>query len=227
MIVNNIKKEIANNWLDNFIGLSIYSQNKLYKICGPFVLGIEILSLPRSEDYRPIFVCYPLWKPDVKQCLDEPIFMQEIYDNKGLQFNIPYVNNFVFLKEAVDCTKKQAPLLLEKNVFLNQIFESIDKQFSQGLIRASPIGQVKLLEAKLHAALYVDDANKCNNVFKELRHMVNNYDPTFLEWKFGNLEIWLSSLEKVITNRATFLKQIEVNKQDKKIAQLKNSELTA
>jgi hypothetical protein len=53
MIANNIKKEIINNWSNDFVNLSVYAQNKLYKICGAFVLGIEILNLPKTEDYRP------------------------------------------------------------------------------------------------------------------------------------------------------------------------------
>ena len=38
---------------------------------------------------------------------------------------------------------------------------------------------------------------------------------------------WLQSLQTTISNRDEFLKQIEANKQDKKISQLKSSELTA
>lgn len=226
MVANNIKKEIINNWSNDFANLSVYVQNKLYKICGAFVLGIEILSLPRTEDYKPIFVCYPLWKSEVKQCLDEPIFIQEIYNKKGFQFNIPYTKHIVFFQEAVECTKKQAPILLQQNVSLKQLFETIDKQFSQGIVRASPVGQIKLIEAKLLGALYVNDLNKCNSVFTELNKSVKNYDPNFLEWKYGKLDIWLQNLQTSITNRDEFLKQIEKNKQDKKISKLQSFELT-
>jgi hypothetical protein len=37
---------------------------------------------------------------------------------------------------------------------------------------------------------------------------------------------WLQSLQAIIPNRNEFLKQIEANKRDKKISNLKNSELT-
>lgn len=225
MIASNIKKEIIRDWSDNFADLSVYTQNKLYKICGAFLLGIEILSLPRSEDYRPIFVCYPLWKTDIRRCLEEPVFIQEIYNKKGFQFNIPYAKHIIFFQEAVECTKRQASILGHQDISIKQLFEVIDKQFSQGIVRASPVGQVKLFEAKFLGALYVNELNMCKDIFGELNKLVRNYNPDFLEWKYGKLDAWLQNLHDVITHRDEFLKQIEINKQDKKIAKLQSSEL--
>lgn len=225
MITNTIKKEIINNWSNAFKNLSVYAQNKIYKIYGAFVFGIEIISLPRKEDYRPIFVCYPLWKSGIKQCLEEPIFMQEIYNEKKLQFNIPYINHLHFFQEAVECTSKQSPILLKQNISLSQLFEVINKQFSQGIVRASPVAQIKLIEAKLFAALYVNNQEICNNVLIELNKTLKSYNPELLEWKYGNLEVWLQNLETILSNRNDFLKQIEANKQDKKIAKLNSSDL--
>jgi hypothetical protein len=227
MVANSIKKEIINNWSDSFAGLSVYAQNKLYKICGAFILGIEILSLPRSEDYRPIFVCYPLWKASIKQCFDEPMFIQEIYNKKGFQFNIPYTKHINFFQEAVECTTNQASILGCQHISTEQFFVTIERQFSQGIVRASPVAQVKLFEAKFFGALYVNDLRLCKDVFEGLNKLVRNYNPDFLEWKYGNMDVWLQSLQEVIINRNEFLKQIEANKQDKKISQLKSSELTA
>lgn len=225
MIANNIKKEIINNWSNAFKDLSVYAQNKIYKVYGAFVFGIEIISLPRKEDYRPIFVCYPLWKSGIKQCLEEPIFMQEIYNEKRLQFNIPYINHLHFFQEAVECTSTQSPILLQQNISLSQLFEVINSQFSQGIVRASPVAQIKLIEAKIFAALYVNNLEKCNDVLVELNKTLKSYSPELLEWKYGKLDVWLQSLQTTVSNRDDFLKQIEVNKQDKKIARLNSSEL--
>ncbi len=48
----------------------------------------------------------------------------------------------------------------------------------------------------------------------------------FETW-YGKFDKWLQCLQETINNRDEFLKQIEVNKLDKKIAQLKSSEFTA
>ena len=225
MIENSIKREIINDWAENFPELSIYSQNKLYKICGPFVFGVELLSLPRSEDYRPIFVCYPLWKSDIKLCLDEPIFMEEIRNKKGFQFNIPYKNHKTFLQEAVECTKKQAVVFTKKSVTFTELLDIIDKQFSQTLIKSSPVGQAKLFEGKFYGALYVNELNKCSEILEELSTLIGNYDLKFLEWKFGDLNVWLEHLQMQKTNQEFFFNQIKKNKEDKKISKLNSSEL--
>lgn len=223
MIASNIKKEIIRDWSDNFADLSVYTQNKLYKICGAFLLGIEILSLPRSEDYRPIFVCYPLWKVNIRQCLEEPVFIQEIYNKKGFQFNIPYAKHINFFQEAVEYTKRQASILEYQDISIEQLFEVIDKQFSQGIVRASPVGQVKLFEAKFLGALYVNELNMCKDIFGELNKLVRNYNPDFLEWKYGKLDVWLQRLREMVSKRDEFLKQIKENMHDKKIVKLQSS----
>ncbi|MDR7212730.1 hypothetical protein [Flavobacterium piscis] len=227
MIASNIKKEIINNWSDDFEDLSVYAQNKLYKICGAFIFGIEILNLPRTESYRPIFVCYPLWKADIKQCLEEPIFIQEIYNIKSFQFNIPYTKHINFFEEAVECTKKQVSILGHRHISTNQLFEVFNKQFYQTLIKSSPVGQAKLFEAKLLGALYVNDEVAIEQVLAETHKASTSWIPDLFEWKYGKRDVWLQDLKEAITNRDEFLKQIEINKQDKKIAKLQSSELTA
>lgn len=226
MIASNIKKEVINNWSDDFADLSIYAQNKLYKICDAFLLGIEILSLPRTEEYRPIFVFYPLWKTDIKQCLEESIFIQEIYNKKGFQFNIPYTKHINFFQEAVECTKKQVSILGHRHISIKQLFEVFNKQFSQTLIKSSPVGQAKLFEAKLLGALYVNDMNAVKQILTEINKVSMSWSPNLFEWKLGNLDTWLQSLQATISSRDDFLKKIDANKQDKKIAKLQSSELT-
>ncbi|WP_413512604.1 hypothetical protein [Myroides odoratus] len=217
------KKEIINDWASNLAELTIYSSNKLLKIYGLFVLGIELFKLPGEEKYRPIFVCYPLWKKDVKKCLEEPVFMQEICDHKGLQFDVLYKKHGDLLQEALVCTKEQASILDNKSVTLEQLVEVIEKQFSEGIVKASPVGQVKLLEAQFLAAVYGNDVKLAKKILDRIRKLVVAYDPKFLEWKYGKLDNWLTDLELIIISREKLLDQIEINKQDKKIAKLKSA----
>lgn len=225
MIANDIKKQIIDEWSKEFVDLSAYTQNKLYKILGAFVIGIEILSLPRTEEYRPIFVCYPLWKSDIKKCLDEPIFLLEIYNKKGFQFNISYKNHNTSFQEAVECTKKQVPILSHKGIPLHWLLEFINRQFSQTLIKSSPVGQAKLLEGELFAALYLNDTIMIKKVLEELIKTSKTWSPSLFEWKYKKLDAWLQDLQEIISNRNEFLKQIESNKQNKKIAKLPSSDL--
>lgn len=226
MITNSIKKEIINEWSEDFRHLSVYTQNKLYRVLGPFVIGLELSKLPWSEEFRPTFTCYPLWKSDVKKCLEESIFLEEIDNKKGLQLNIPYMKHSLFFKEAVECTKRQVSILEYQDISLKQLFEVFDKQFFQILIKNSPVGQAKLLKGKFCGALYVNDTKAIKKVLEELNKLSKSWSPDLFEWKYGKLDAWLQSLHDVITHRDEFFKQIEINKQDKKITKLQSSELT-
>jgi hypothetical protein len=225
-IANSIKKDILNDWSKGFQGLSPYTQNKLYKVIGPFVTGVEIFKLPRADDYRPYFVCYPLWKSNEKECLDEPIILQEIKNKRGLQFNIPYIKHDIFHQEAVECTRKQIPISFDRGVSLENMFEAIDSQFSYILVKSSPVQQAKLFAAKLFAALYVNDTASIKKTLEEVHKSSKNWIPSLFEWKFRKLDDWLQAIQEKISNRERFLKQIEINKQEKKISELKSSELT-
>lgn len=85
MTSNSKKKEVIQDLNKEFTELSVHSQNKLYRIVGSFIFGIEIIIIPGTESYKPIFACYPLWKLNATQCLEEPIFLQEIINKAGLQ----------------------------------------------------------------------------------------------------------------------------------------------
>ncbi len=49
------KKKVAAEWQSSFPELTQYAENKLYKLLGPLIIGIELIKLPRSPKYRPHF----------------------------------------------------------------------------------------------------------------------------------------------------------------------------
>ena len=69
-----VRKKNIQEWLTAFPQLSEFSTNKLLKIVGPLLVGVEIIQI-NTEEYRPHFVIYPLWKLDVKSCLEFPIIL--------------------------------------------------------------------------------------------------------------------------------------------------------
>lgn len=227
MTTNNIKKEIISEWSSYLQDLSIYDQNKLYRLTGAFITGIELCKLPKVDKFRPTFKCYPLWKPDIKKCWEETVFLIEIKNNRGLQFDIPYADHHTFLEEAVSCTKDQVPVLSQENVSMKQLFEFIDSQFSQTLIKSSPVGQAKLLEGKLLNALYINDTDAVRYILEEVETISKNWKRELFEWKFGKVEDWIDSLREKTSHRERFLEQIATNKQEKKIAMLKSAALIA
>ncbi len=221
-----LKKRVTEEWLKAFSQLSAFAQNKLYKIVGASIVGIELIKLPHSEEYRPHFVIYPLWKDDVKKCLDAPVLMKQLCNKKGLQFNIPYEKHTTFFNDAVDCFKKQISVSLNSDVTLKSLFEFVDSLFGDMLVKTNSAVQAKLFELKFYSALYTGSQSQVQNVINQIQHASQNWNMQMFELWYGKFDNWLQRLQEKASSREEFLGQIEINRQDKKIAHLKRSELT-
>lgn len=218
------KKKVIEDWKNSFPQLALYAQNKLYKIVGSCIFGIELIKSPLKANYSPYFVLYPLWKKDVKASLDYPIFLIDIKNKKGFQYDIPFEKHSLFFDEVLESIKKQSPLPFEGNISLNKIAAAIDKISKTPPLSAAPNSylQALLQEAKLKTALFINSI-EAEKVFDQINK--RSWDVNHFRACGVDESKWLKSLEETITNRDEFLKQIAANKQDKKISSLKSSEL--
>lgn len=219
------KKEITNDWISEFPQLSVYSSMKLYAVLDIAIIGIELLSGITSGNYRPYIVYYPLWNASNKDNWSNQIILQEVYDKKGLQFNMPYNNHQPTLKEAVECTRKQALSCLDVPVSVKSIQNLIDHQFSDLLVSSSPVAQARLYACKLHVALYLNDSTLISMIQKEIERASDTWEPRFFEWRYGKVCDWKKDLYKVLDNRNEFLNQIKQNRSEKKISKLNSLEM--
>lgn len=225
-VPNSVKKTIAKDWINEFPNLLAYTQNKLYKIVGPYVVGIEIFNLPRAEDYRPYFVVYELWDRTLNECLKYPSVFLEIRAKNGKQFDIPYVQHQIYFREAVECVKEQVLISFNKDVNLMEFNDMIDSQFHLDYtVKSAHALQAGLYMYKLFAALYVDDHIVIDNVFHEIDQASKTWLPQNFEWRYGKFETWYQNLHKTVNNRSDFLAQVELNKSDEKLRKLNYSEL--
>lgn len=220
-----IKKKVIVDWLNAFPELSAFAQNKLYKILGCTIVGIELIKSPFSDNYSPYFVIYSLCENDIKKCLNGPILMVRLQNKKGLQFDIPYLKHSSLISEAVESFKKQITISLNGNVTLKSLFGFIDHQFSDILIKSNSAQQAKLFELEFYTALYVNDKNKMETVLNQIQQASKNWNMQMFEMWYGKFDEWLQSLQVTISRKDEFFKRIEINKQDKKIAKLQSSVL--
>ncbi|TCN60930.1 hypothetical protein D0809_03380 [Flavobacterium circumlabens] len=219
-----IKKKITEEWLLVFPQLSAFAQNKLYKIVGCCILGIELIKSPFKDNYSPYFVIYPLWKKDVKACLDYPIILKNFKNKKGFEFDIPYERHEVFFSDVIESVKKQTPLLFDRNISLKEILSVLDEYAKTPPLSAAPNSylQALLQEIKFEIAL-ITGVNEAHNILEEISKRawdVNHFRVFGVE-----ADQWLQELQKTISNREELLKRIEINKEDKKISKLKSSEI--
>lgn len=223
---NKTKKIIKEEWLKAFPGLSAYTQNKLYKVIGPLICGIELINLPRSEDYRPHFVIYPLYRTDIKSCLDYPVLMFEFYNSKNLQLDLPYKDINENLKEAVQIVSDSLQLPLEGDVSLNSFYKLLDYvQKIDSTYKSAAGRNASLLEVMFYGTLYVGNQTQTQNILNQIEQSSKNWDMKVFEAWFGEFGSWFQKLQNVASDRDFLLNQVESNRSDKKISQLKFSEL--
>ncbi len=217
------KKKVIEDWQNAFFNLIKFAPNKFYKIVGCTIIGIELIKLPNMEKYRPYFVLYGLWKKDIKECLNFPILMNEFYNKRQLQYDIPYDNHTILFNEIVETIKVQSPLTFEGDISLKKMFSVIEEYYKNpkfGIAHNSYLNAV-LMEDKLKIALYKSE--KVDDIIQSIRK--KEWDLNHFKACKIDVNIWFKSLEEIINNREEFLKQIETNKQDIKLAKLNISDI--
>ncbi len=225
-----IKKKVIDDWQNAFPQLTLYAQDKLYKRVGPIVIGLELIKRPRTEEYSPYFVTYVIWNnkwgSDIRAWFMGPILLKEFKDKRGFQYDIPYVKHRAFFNDVIESVIKQTPLPFEGNISLKKMISVIDEYSQTQPLSAAPNSylQAALQEAKLKIALFIG-VTEAQSVLEQINK--RSWDINHFKACGVNVNEWLQSLQEAISNREDFLKQIEINKQDKKISQLKSSELTA
>lgn len=219
----NIKRQVINDWNNVFPDFSIYSQNKLFKIVGCFLFGIELIKLPNSEEYRPHFTIYRLWKNDIKYCIHTPILIRQIYNNKKLPYNIKYANHNSFFHNASDCLREQITIPMDGSVPKKTLTDFIITLFEDILIKSNSAEQAKLFEIIFFANIYVDDIEQASLIIEKIKSMSSLWNLKILENQFGNFSLWINELENILNNKNLLIQVIEKNKEDKKMKKINSS----
>ena len=221
MVSLNKKKEVLNDWCEAFPCLSKYSPSTLFMTLDIALIGLSLERLPRCEEYRPLLICYPLWRENNKKNLDEPIFMREISDRRNFQLDILYETHQCMFTEAVKCTQKQVGKVLKESISVKSIIELLKLQFADLLVKSSPVIQARLLEYEFSIALFFNDPKLIQEVKHKIETVSKSWEPHLFEWKYGKIEDWTTSLFNNIQNRDIFIAKINENLLDKKISKLK------
>lgn len=226
---NRIKILVKEEWLKDFPTLSAYAQNKLYKVIGPFIYGIELIKLPRVENYRPHFTIYPLFKVNVTKCLVSPLLIDEFYNEKGNQIDLPYEENTERLHLVQNIIKNSSKLSFDLDTYqLSDLFRIVNSYLYDHpdvLYKIHSGKRAMLFELKFHGALYVYDKDLIMKTLSEIEEESKNWNMKPFEMWYGKFDLWLHALQEKVSHSDEFFKQIEANKQDKKISKLKSSAL--
>lgn len=223
------KKQITEVWLNAFPQLRPYSQDKLYKIIGCFVVGLELIKLPRIDNYRPHLAWYPLYKNKVDDCLKSPLLHDQFYHAKGNQLNLPYVDRTERYKEAQNAVDGSLKINLNNSVVKLKDITHLTDYFlhhrTDQIYKVHSGKRAKIYELKFYAVLSAGDLQACEDIVQEIKLESRNWDLSGFDLWHGPFENWLSNLENMPRNRTSFINQIQGNINDKKISKLTRAEI--
>lgn len=219
-----LQKRNVEDWLSAFPQLSAYTPSKLYKVVGCCIIGIELVKLPFSDEYRPHFVIYKLWGKCLEECLSGPMLMVQLHNKKGLQFNIPYIEHDLLFHDVVECFKKQVTIPMNGDVPLKTFIKFVDHYFnSESLVKINPVQQALLCKLKFYSLLYA--GGKPEKTLKQILSLSKKWDMSFFESQIGSFDSWFQILKNDMCHKDDFMNGILLNKQNPKIKKLHSSEL--
>jgi len=221
-------RKIDVDWKNALPSLKEYARFKYYKIIGPLITGIELHKVPYLEKYRPYFVMYSLWGKSLKECWEEPPIYLEVSNSKNLQFFVPYMQHSKYFDECLASTLRESYISFSGDIRLSEILNGVDKYQRVPIVEAqgSP-ARARLLQFVIMCALYVNDAPTISRLVAEAVENKNIWDLSLFKHWFGGYDKWFESIRIQLDNRDEFMRQIEANKTDKKLARLNFSELIA
>lgn len=190
---------------------------------GCFIQGFELTSLPHgSIKFRPHFVIYPLWKNSAKECLQEPSINHEFQNAKGLQYNIPYIENHPLLENAITAAKIELKTLIE-NTSIESFLRFADARLNDVLVAASPVMQAKIFELIIFSAMSIQDHELLVQQISRAKAASQSWAPHLFDWKFGSTNKWIEEIENCISNSREFNVKVEANIKDKTLAKLNST----
>jgi hypothetical protein len=214
---------ITDDWLQEFTQLKIYAQNKFYRIAGCVVIGLELIKIPRTESYRPHFTLYSLCRDNIKECMDIPIVLQQFYDKRNFQLDIPFDGDANLFKEAVEIIKRKFPILTSDRISTKDVISAIDDYSSTKRFSIAPKSyfQGEFMQMKLEIELFAGNTKKAQEIFNAVEK--RDWDIKHFTACGVDVNEWIGNLQQEIYKQDLFKQKVENNLADKKLAKLEFS----
>ncbi len=204
-------------WLNEYDGLVNFKKDKLYCITGPFILGIELIKLPRIQKYRPHLVLYSLYGLptgySLKECMSYPVLMLELFNINDMQISLDFDQE---ITEAKNSLNDFLAFKIGCDISIYSFLDWLD-EIVHNINLKSRIKLPEVWEVRYNLALYYSD-EKANKVLNEIKISADKLDKLKCFKNYGGWNLWLKEL--VGRSRTEHLKIICENKNRKELKNL-------
>lgn len=220
-----VKRKVVADWTQAFPELTKVGERRLLRVVGPLLVGIEIVTGPQ-DSYRSYNVAYPLWRNDLKECLDYPEVLYEFVGEQGRQMFIRYDQHDMLFRKAVQSVEQDALFQFCGNISLSSLMKSIDKYERTALIKAQGfLARARLLRFRCLCSLYVDRIDIVKYLLSTISAEKNQWDMERFIALYGDFDRWFNSLVDLAESDGRLQQIVEMNLKEPKLARLTRASL--
>jgi len=185
------------------------------------LMGMNLVKVPGRAGYKLFFSIYPLWRQTLKACLDYPLFLQSIADDKNMDYILPEDMNENDVDRALHLYQSQIPFNHSADVSFIGLREFLQYSIAHDVnIKSNFVLQMKIYEVLYGIALYRDDKETANNICKAISDNIIRWDDKIFQYWYGDKAEYLIRLMDFDSNRINLLNNVSLNLAEPKIGKL-------
>ena len=205
---------LKNEWIKRY-ELTAVSNFKYYKIAGFFILGFELV---RTQcEIQPHFVLYPLWKKDIKTCMQFPYILHCIEDSRGFNYQVPISEMLKQIEIIFTDADRTVGFDLTKDVYETDILNIVEQEQYSKMYINNPYHQGILSELKIYMSVYANDTLLYERTISEFDNLFDRIDQKIFKYWFGDFYTWRNNLELISARRQDVLIRVKENAANSKI----------
>ncbi len=205
-------KELSKQLCAVFNLKGITSKSYVHKVeC--ILVGLTFVKVP-NRDYKLFFTIYPLWRSTLKSCIDDPLLLQPLVDDNGLDVYLSDSTNII------DRCSTQFPLLSGSNTaadFVRVLYEIIATNKST---QTNFVLQMKIYELIYGIALYLNSIDVIKDVYIQIKNQISGWDTKIFNYWYGDKDTTLSKLLEFESNKRRIVKNVVLNASYPKVIKL-------
>lgn len=185
------------------------------------LMGMNLVKIPRRSGYKLIFSIYPLWRQSLKSCLDYPLFLQPIINDKNMDYILPEDMTESDIGDALHLYQSQIPYSHSADVSFIELMQFLKSCISHHVgVKSNFVLQMKIYELLYGIALYRDDKETANDICKVISNNIIQWDDQIFQYWYGDKAEYLMRIMDFDSSRINLMDNVSVNLAEPKVQKL-------
>lgn len=185
------------------------------------LVGMTLVKVPGIAGYKLFFSIYSLWQQSLKTCLNYPLFLQPIVNDKNMDLILPEDMDEKDIDKSLQLYQSQIPFSHSADIPYIKLVEFLQHCIAHDVsIKSNFVLQMKIYKLLYGIALYREDKETANNICKTVSDNIIQWDDKIFQYWYGDKREYLMHLMDFDTNRINLLDKVSQNSTDPKVRKL-------